>query len=44
MSITDATEAADKTLQDFSYSEMKLYEHAVSHKWTVGKLVSIITF
>jgi hypothetical protein len=41
VSVTDAKErglipeASDETLQAFSYSEMKLYKHAISYKWTL---------
>ena len=31
-------EACDETLRAFSSSEMKLYKHAMSHKWTVDEL------
>jgi hypothetical protein len=33
-------EASDETLQAFSYSKMKLYEHAMTHKWTTDELPS----
>ena len=48
MSGTDARdrglipEASDETLQAFSYSEMKLYKHAITYKWTVDELISTI--
>ena len=35
-------EASDETLQAFSYSEMKLYKHAISYKWTVDELIATI--
>ena len=34
--------ASDETLQAFSYSEMKLYKHAIAYKWTVDELISTI--
>jgi hypothetical protein len=40
MSATEAKErgfipeASPETLQAFSYSEMKLYKHAMTYKWT----------
>jgi hypothetical protein len=48
MSFAEATargcipEASDETLQAFTYSEMKLYTHAISYKWTVDELISTI--
>jgi hypothetical protein len=48
MSFAEATargcipEASDETLQAFTYSEMKLYKHAISYKWTVDELISTI--
>ena len=48
MSVTEAREqglieeASDETLKAFSYSEMKLYKHAIEYKWTVGELISTI--
>ncbi len=35
-------EASNETLQAFSYSEMKLYKHDISHKWTIDELISTI--
>ncbi len=35
-------EADEETLRAFSPSEMKLYRHAMDHKWTVDKLVKTI--
>jgi hypothetical protein len=35
-------EASDETLRAFSYSEMKLYKHAISYKWTVDELIATI--
>ena len=49
MSVTDAREqglipeTSDETLQAFSYSEMKLYKHVISHNWTVDELELIST-
>jgi hypothetical protein len=37
-------EASDETLQAFSYSEMKLYKHAIAYKWTVDELIATIKF
>ena len=34
--------ASDETLREFSYSEMKLYKHAISYKWTVDELIATI--
>ncbi len=33
-------EPDEETLQAFSPSEMKLYQHATDHKWTVDELIS----
>ncbi len=35
-------EASEETLRAFSYSEMKLYKHAMTYKWTVDELISTI--
>ena len=35
-------EASDETLRAFSYSEMKLYKHAMTYKWTVYELMATI--
>jgi len=35
-------EASEETLRAFSTSEMKLYKHATSHKWTADELISTI--
>ena len=35
-------EADEETLLAFSPSEMKLYRHAMDHKWTVDELVQTI--
>ncbi len=48
MTVTDARdqglipEASDETLQAFSCSEMKLYQNAISYKWTVDELIATI--
>jgi hypothetical protein len=35
-------EAFEETLQAFSCSEMKLYQHATAYKWTVDELIATI--
>ncbi len=35
-------EASEETLRAFSVSEMKLYKHATTHKWTADELISTI--
>ena len=35
-------EASEGTLRAFSISEMKLYKHATTHKWTADELISTI--
>ncbi len=48
MSVTDAREralipeASYETPQAFSCSEMKLFKHAISHKWRFDELISTI--
>ena len=48
MSFREATskglvpEASEETLRAFSASEMKLYKHATSHRWTADELISTI--
>ena len=34
--------ASEETLRAFSVSEMKLYKHATTHKWTADELISTI--
>ncbi len=33
-------EASNETLQAFSFSEMKLYKHAIAYKWTSQELTA----
>ena len=35
-------EASDETLRAFSYSEMKLYKHAMTYKWTVDESIATV--
>ena len=35
-------EASNETLQAFSFSEMKLYKHAIAYKWTAEALTATI--
>jgi hypothetical protein len=35
-------EASDETLQAFSFSEMKLYQHATKYRWTQDELIATI--
>ncbi len=48
MSVTEARdrdlieEGSDETLKAFSYSEMKLYKHAIEYKCRVGELIATI--
>ena len=35
-------EASNETLQAFSFSEMKLYKHAIAYKWTAEELITTI--
>ncbi len=35
-------EALNETLQAFSFSEMKLYKHAIAYKWTADELTATI--
>jgi hypothetical protein len=35
-------EALNETLQAFSFSEMKLYKHAIAYKWTAEELIATI--
>jgi hypothetical protein len=36
------SEASEETLRAFGVSEMKLYKHATTHKWTADELISTI--
>ena len=35
-------EASHEALQAFSFSEMKLYKHAITYKWTADELIATI--
>jgi hypothetical protein len=35
-------EASNETLEAFSFSEMKLYKHAIAYKWTAEELTATI--
>jgi hypothetical protein len=36
-------EASHEALEAFSFSEMKLYKHAITYKWTADELIATIS-